>query len=119
MTYKLKDEVWHRVIQIVQLAMLTGTDVADYLRQIEVLEKDPGELGLTQEYDEVFERTLEQLTARLVELQAQDEGFDLSESPEAQEVSTIIGTDGSEQEVEFPSLKFAILPPVDDEEKPN
>ena len=117
MNYKLKDEVWHRVIQIVQLAMLTGTDVADYLRQIEVLEKDPGELGLTQEYEEVFERTLEQLTERLVELQASAEGFDLS--ADAHEVSTIIGTDGSEQEVEFPSLKFAILPPVDDEEKPN
>lgn len=70
--HKFKDEVWHKIIQIIQLAMITGTDVVDYLRQIEVqLDNDTNTLGLTDNYNQVFERTLDQLTERLVELQAQ------------------------------------------------
>jgi hypothetical protein len=36
MTYKISDSVWHRVVQIIQEAMLTGVDCADLLRQVRV-----------------------------------------------------------------------------------
>lgn len=33
---KFADSIWHRVVQIVQEAMLTGVDCSDLLRQIRV-----------------------------------------------------------------------------------
>lgn len=118
MKYKLKDEVWARVVQIVQLAMLTNTDVTDYLRQIEVYDVD-GDLGLTDEYNVLFERTLEQLTERLVELQASAAGY------AAVEESMIVDQSGNEVPVQFPSVEEAsmdkpligIMPPLTEEEK--
>ena len=50
---KFKDMVWHRVVQIVQEAMLTGVDCADLLRQIRVVpdETDPHVLVLSPDYE--------------------------------------------------------------------
>ena len=61
---RLNDEVWHRVIQFVQLAMLTGVDVADYLRQIRVT---PGELDyvLADDQKELFDRQIGELMERV------------------------------------------------------
>ncbi len=36
----ISDEVWMKVIQLVQLAMLTGVDVVDYMRLIRVKEEN-------------------------------------------------------------------------------
>lgn len=49
--YTFSDEVWHRVVQIVQEAMIMGVDCVDLLRQIKV-QTDPenGNLVLTPEY---------------------------------------------------------------------
>lgn len=115
MALKIKDEVWQRVVQIVQLAMLTGTDVADYLRQIAVIQDDNNvnELSLDPAYEQVWEKTLEQLTERIVELQAQSEGVVL-ELPQCQDGSaSIVGSDGKEQNVPFPSLKIGVMPALD------
>jgi len=51
-TSQFADSVWHRVVQIVQEAMLTGTDCADLLRQVRVVpdETDPHVLVLSPEY---------------------------------------------------------------------
>ncbi len=50
---KFADSVWHRVVQIVQEAMLTGVDCADLLRQIRVVRSSThsDELVLSQEYE--------------------------------------------------------------------
>lgn len=63
-----------KVVQIIQLAMLTGIDVVDYLRQIRVTEGVSGDLELTDEYRQLFERTIEDLMNRVVEMQAEAEG---------------------------------------------
>lgn len=52
--YRISDEVWHRVVQIVQEAMLTGIDCVDLLRQVRVkpeldMEEGPS-LYLTEGY---------------------------------------------------------------------
>ncbi len=50
---QLADEVWHRVVGIVQEAMLTGIDCADLLRQIRVRPGPEGALVLTEGYKRI------------------------------------------------------------------
>ena len=63
---KFSDSVWHRVVQIVQEAMLTGVDCSDLLRQVRVIpdETDPHVLVLSPEYErqvrEMHEKMLKQ-----------------------------------------------------------
>lgn len=68
-TFAMKDEVWHRVVQIVQEALLTGVDCSDLLRQVRVQESKSGsELELTPEYvqqvKEGYDRMVAEVTAR-------------------------------------------------------
>lgn len=63
--YKIADEVWHRIVQIIQEAMLEGVDCADLLRMVRVTASDTtGDLVLTEEYKqsvkEMHEKLLEQ-----------------------------------------------------------
>jgi hypothetical protein len=44
------DEVWFRVVQIVQEAMLTGQDCSTLLKEIRVSKSDVGDLVLTNAY---------------------------------------------------------------------
>lgn len=55
-TYKLSDGVLHRIIQILQEAMLLNIDVADLMRQIELRasDDDSSKLVLTHEYEEMI-----------------------------------------------------------------
>lgn len=55
MNYKFSDEVWCRVVQIIQEAMIVGIDVVDMLRMIEVTVVE-GTLTLTEEYKENVEK---------------------------------------------------------------
>lgn len=45
-----EDQVWNRVVQIIQEGMLMGTDVTDLLRQIRVEVGPKGDLVLTETY---------------------------------------------------------------------
>jgi hypothetical protein len=56
--FKIGDGVWHRVVQIVQEAMLMGVDCVDLMRQVEVCEdpENAGELALTPEYANQVEK---------------------------------------------------------------
>lgn len=47
----LADGVWHRVVQIIQEAILMGVDCTDLLRQIRVMHGQGNELVLTPEYE--------------------------------------------------------------------
>ncbi len=46
-TYAMRDDVWNRVVQIVQEAFLTGVDCTDLLRQIRLEVTDTANLELT------------------------------------------------------------------------
>lgn len=73
---KFADNVWHRVVQIVQEAMLTGVDCSDLLRQIRVVpdESDPHVLVLSPEYQKQVREMHEKMLDQARELQAQQEG---------------------------------------------
>lgn len=55
-SYKFADEVWHRVVQIIQEAMLMGIDCVDLLRMIEVTHGEGNELVLTERYIQQVEQ---------------------------------------------------------------
>lgn len=53
--FTISDDVWRRVVQVVQEAMLTGLDCVDYFRQIRVeqSEENSSELVLTSGYKQM------------------------------------------------------------------
>jgi len=70
---RLADEVWRQVVQYVQLAMLTGTDVADYLRLIKVrLDASTGEHVLGDGQVELFDRQIKELLDKVDGLRQTD-----------------------------------------------
>ena len=64
--YKLSDEVIAQIAKLLQLAMITGTDVVDNLRTMSVeVEEDTGMLCLTDEYREVSDTQIQKLLSEL------------------------------------------------------
>jgi len=74
-SYKLSDEVISQVAKLVQLAILTGTDVVDNLRTLRVQQSSEEDdlLILTPEYREEGEVQLEKLLEEVKELSEQSE----------------------------------------------
>jgi hypothetical protein len=62
-TYKFHDNVISEIAKLVQVGILTGTDIVDNFRQLEVTVNDAGQLDLSDEY-------LEAATARLDKMQS-------------------------------------------------
>lgn len=74
---RLSDSVWHRVVQIVQEAMLTGVDCADLLRQVRVVGdvEDPSCLVLSPEYQKQVREMHEKMLQRVREEQSTHQKF--------------------------------------------
>ena len=70
---KLNDEVIAHIAKLLQMAIITGTDIVDNLRMIR-LEGSDGALYLTEEYantgEENIEKMLSELQALTKEIQA-------------------------------------------------
>ena len=73
---KFADEVFHRLVQIVQEAMLTGVDCSDLLRQIRVEadEADPTTLNLTLDYQHQVRAMHEKLLQQAKDVQNAQSG---------------------------------------------
>jgi len=70
--YKLSDEVIAQIAKLLQLAMITGTDVVDNLRTMSVeVEEDTGMLCLTDEYREVSDIQIQKLLSELESQQSE------------------------------------------------
>ena len=67
-TFTFDDTVVSTIAKTLQLALLTGTDVVDNLRQIEVVENENGTLSVTPNDSSQFEHWVAKL---LEELEAQ------------------------------------------------
>jgi transposase-like protein len=76
--YKLADSVLHRVIQMLQEAMLMGVDVADLMRQMQLVPdaSDSHVLVLTEDYLEQVKRWHKQLLEDADKLTAEIKGED-------------------------------------------
>lgn len=71
----LADDVWNRVVQIIQEGMLMGIDVTDLLRQIRVEPGDPNTnlLVLTASYRKQVKEGHERMLAEAERLRAERE----------------------------------------------
>lgn len=58
---KLHDTAIAQVAKIVQMAILTGTDIVDHLRMVELEENKDGLLTLEREYKEIFDNSIEKM----------------------------------------------------------
>ena len=67
-TLKLHDSTIAQIVKLIQLGILTGTDVSDQLRTLECIEED-GKLVPNPEYMEVFEKNL----AAMAELNTEED----------------------------------------------
>lgn len=68
-TLAFNDEVWHRVVQVVQEAILTGVDCTELLREIRVTEGTAGDLVLTEAYKTQVKEKHAEMVARAASLQ--------------------------------------------------
>jgi|TARA_Y100000385_G_C12892626_1_gene550658 hypothetical protein len=64
---KLNDEVIAHIAKLLQIAILSGTDIVDNLRQIQLKEAN-GELYLNTEYFEQSESNIEKMLSQINEL---------------------------------------------------
>lgn len=72
--HALADAVWHRVVQVVQEAMLTGVDCSDLLRQIRLVPTDdPTVMTLSPGYLRQVKASHEKMLDKARELSASQE----------------------------------------------
>ena len=72
-TYTFDDGVISTIAKTLQLAILTGTDIVDNLRQIEVQENESGTLEITPNYNSQFEHWVAKMLEELEAQQVTDE----------------------------------------------
>ena len=61
-TYYLCDSAIAQVAKILQIAILTGTDISDNLRQLELaVSKDSGKLTVSENYQKIFNNNVEKM----------------------------------------------------------
>jgi putative ubiquitin-RnfH superfamily antitoxin RatB of RatAB toxin-antitoxin module len=65
-TLKLSDTTISQIAKCVQIAILTGTDVVDHLRQLE-LEENNGTINVTKEYLSIFDGNIEKMLKEAAE----------------------------------------------------
>ena len=63
--YKFDDSVISTIAKTLQLALLTGTDIVDNLRQIEIQNNGDGTFGITEKYNSQFEHWVAKMLEEL------------------------------------------------------
>jgi len=66
---RLSDTVIAHIAQLVQLAMLTGTDVVDHMRMMALVDND-GTLELDEEYERQSEENVQRMIQEAVNMQS-------------------------------------------------
>ncbi len=84
-TFKFDDTIISTIAKTLQLALLTGTDVVDNLRQIEVQENENGTLSITPNYNSQFEHWVAKMLEEL-EAHQNSENFTQEEFEKDEEV---------------------------------
>lgn len=60
-TFTLNDSTIAQIAKCLQVAILTGTDIADNLRQLELELKEDNKVGVTDNYKQTFDSNIERL----------------------------------------------------------
>ncbi len=67
MSYKLSDQTIGQIAKLLQIAIITGTDIVDNLRTIRLSINDAEQLDPTQDYLENFEASLSRMIESIAE----------------------------------------------------
>tara|TARA_B100000700_G_C14811948_1_gene745622 strand:+ start:601 stop:840 length:240 start_codon:yes stop_codon:yes gene_type:complete len=62
--YNLDDTVIAQIAKIIQVAILSGTDITDNLRQMSLSVNEEGKLGLSKEYVDIFNTNIDKMTQK-------------------------------------------------------
>jgi len=80
MQYKLSDSSIAQIVQLLQLGILTGTDVSDQMRTLRLsVDKNKTELVPSEDYLEMFKENLAKLQEAADNLSTQDFDGEISE----------------------------------------
>ncbi len=60
-TYKIDDNVIAHIARLLQVSMLTGTDIVDHIRMIRLKSGEDSNLILDNDYAEVFDVSLDKM----------------------------------------------------------
>jgi hypothetical protein len=74
-TYTFSDELISTVAKLLQLAMLTGTDIYDHMRTVQVTNSDDGKLVLSADFKQKLEQEVERLMGQAAQLEADSYGL--------------------------------------------
>lgn len=58
---KLDDTAIAQIVKLIQMALLTGTDIVDHLRMMILDQDDNEKLVMNKEYQEVFDASIEKM----------------------------------------------------------
>ena len=83
--YKFDDTVIATIAKTLQIALLTGTDIVDNLRQIEIQNNGDGTMGITPNYNSQFEHWVAKMLEEL-EAHQNSENFTQEEFEKDEEV---------------------------------
>lgn len=78
-TFTFTDEVIGNVAKVLQIGLLTGTDIVDHLRRIEVQTNSDGKLILTDNYTSMFDHWMAQMLEELEAQQSQQSDIQVEE----------------------------------------
>ena len=70
---KLHDNTIGHIAKLIQMAILTGTDVIDHLRMLELQEDDNNMLVLQKDYVEVFDNSLQKMIENAIQQKSDQE----------------------------------------------
>ena len=60
-TYTLSDATISKIVQLIQLGILTGTDISDQMRTLRVVHGDDDKLDPCPEFVKIFDENLEKM----------------------------------------------------------
>jgi hypothetical protein len=75
MKFKLSDDVISQIAKVVQLAIVTGTDIVDNLRTLELV-SEGDKLYVTKEYQALFEENISKMMKELNEALEEKQKFE-------------------------------------------
>ena len=70
---KLSDEVIAHIAKILQMAIITGTDIIDHMRMM-ILDEVDGEIVLNEEYASIVETNIQKMIDNVLEQQKEQTG---------------------------------------------
>ena len=65
--FKLEDNTIVHIIRLLQLGIITGTDIVDHFRMIELVSDDQGNLHLDKDYSANHEANIEKMVSEAAE----------------------------------------------------